>query len=40
VLQWDEGSRYEEHDFVEAMHLIEAIEDEQHGVLPWLRSKL
>jgi HEPN domain-containing protein len=40
VLDWNEASRYGEHEPDEANGLIEAIENPEHGVLPWLRSKL
>jgi HEPN domain-containing protein len=40
VLKWTEASRYGEYGKDEAGALIEAIENSEHGVLPWLRSKL
>jgi HEPN domain-containing protein len=40
VLRWTEESRYGEHDGDATAALIEAIENPEHGVLPWLRNKL
>ena len=38
VKRWNENSRYEIYSEDEAIELIEAIEDQTHGVLPWLQS--
>jgi HEPN domain-containing protein len=40
VLRWTEESRYGEYDRDVTAALIEAIENPEHGVLPWLRNKL
>jgi HEPN domain-containing protein len=40
VLGWTEESRYGEYGGDEATALIEAIENSEHGVLSWLRSRL
>ena len=40
VLRWTEESRYGSYGPNEALALIDAVENLEHGVLPWLRSKL
>src|SRR5438105_15871646 len=40
VLKWTEESRYSGFELDQAKALIQAIEDQEHGVLPWLRGKL
>jgi HEPN domain-containing protein len=40
VLEWTEESRYGSYGTDAAAALIEAIENPEHGVLPWLRYKL
>jgi HEPN domain-containing protein len=40
VLEWTEESRYGEFNTEAAAALIDAIENPEHGVLPWLRNKL
>jgi hypothetical protein len=40
VLDWNEASRYGAQGLDKVNDLIEAIENPEHGVLPWLRSKL
>ena len=40
VLEWTEESRYGGYGADAAAALIEAIENPEHGVLPWLRYKL
>ncbi len=40
VKGWTEASRYEEMNREAAAEFIEAIENSEHGVGPWLRSKL
>src|SRR3954449_749481 len=40
VLRWTEESRYGQYRADEAAALIDAIDNPEHGVLPWLRSKL
>jgi HEPN domain-containing protein len=40
VLEWTEESRYGDYSGDAAEALIEAIENPEHGVLPWLRNKL
>ena len=40
VLDWNEASRYGAQGLEKVNDLIEAIENPEHGVLPWLRSKL
>lgn len=37
VSQWNESSRYEIWDPVAAASLLQAINDQEHGVLPWLK---
>ena len=38
VSKWNESSRYEFWDPVSAATLLSAIVDEEHGVLPWLKT--
>ncbi len=38
VSKWNEASRYEFWDPVSAATLLQAINCEDHGVLPWLRT--
>lgn len=38
VSKWNESSRYEFWDPVSAATLLGAIDDEEHGVLPWLKT--
>jgi HEPN domain-containing protein len=40
VLRWTEESRYGQYDADEATALIDAVDNLEHGVLPWLRSRL
>jgi HEPN domain-containing protein len=40
VLRWTEESRYGQYHADEATALIDAIDNPEHGVLPWLRSRL
>jgi HEPN domain-containing protein len=40
VLRWTEESRYGSYGAGEALALIDAVENLEHGVLPWLRSRL
>jgi HEPN domain-containing protein len=40
VLRWTEESRYGSYGANEALALIDAVENLEHGVLPWLRSRL
>jgi hypothetical protein len=40
VLRWTEESRYGQYAAEEATALIDAVENPEHGVLPWLRSRL
>ncbi len=40
VLEWTEESRYGDYSADAAAALIEAIENPEHGILPWLRYKL
>jgi HEPN domain-containing protein len=40
VLRWTEESRYGQYDADEATALIDAVDNPEHGVLPWLRSRL
>lgn len=40
VLRWTEESRYGGYGANEALALIDAVENLEHGVLPWLRSRL
>jgi HEPN domain-containing protein len=40
VLRWTEESRYGQYRADEAAALIDAIDNPEHGVLPWLRSRL
>jgi HEPN domain-containing protein len=40
VLEWTEESRYGGYSADAAAALIDAIENPEHGVLPWLRYKL
>lgn len=40
VFEWAESSRYYAHDQRDAEALIDAIDDPQHGVFQWLKSKL
>ena len=40
VLGWSEESRYGSYGAHEALALIDAVENLEHGVLPWLRSRL
>jgi HEPN domain-containing protein len=40
VLRWTEESRYSSYGANEALALIDAVENPEHGVLPWLRSRL
>lgn len=40
VVNWSEDSRYGVASLDEARSLIEAIDNPQNGVLPWLRSKV
>lgn len=40
VLGWTEESRYGEYSADEATALIDAVDNPEHGVLSWLRSKL
>ena len=38
VERWNEESRYEEHSEADAVDLINAIENQSHGVFPWLQK--
>jgi hypothetical protein len=40
VLRWTEESRYSSYGPHEALAFIDAVENQEHGVLPWLRSRL
>jgi HEPN domain-containing protein len=40
VLRWTEESRYGQYGVDEATALIDALDNAEHGVLAWLRSKL
>ena len=40
VLRWTEESRYGQYDVDEATALIDAVDNSEYGVLPWLRSGL
>jgi HEPN domain-containing protein len=40
VLRWTEESRYDQYGVDEATALVDAVENPEHGVLAWLRSKL
>ncbi|MEA2943622.1 MAG: hypothetical protein QOD09_4151 [Bradyrhizobium sp.] len=40
VLGWTEESRYGQYEADEATALVDAVDNPEHGVLPWLRSKL
>jgi HEPN domain-containing protein len=40
VLSWKETSRYDFRNSDEALELIEAIDEPQHGVLRWLKTML
>jgi HEPN domain-containing protein len=40
VLRWTEESRYGQYGVDEAAALIDAVENPEHGVLSWLRSRL
>jgi HEPN domain-containing protein len=40
VLRWTEESRYGQYDADEATALIDAVDNPEYGVLPWLRSRL
>ena len=38
VIQWNEESRYSSHSPQEAFDLIEAVENLEYGILPWLKK--
>ena len=40
VLGWTEESRYGQYGADEATALVDAVDNPEHGVLPWLRSRL
>jgi HEPN domain-containing protein len=40
VLGWTEESRYGRYGADEATALVDAVDNREHGVLPWLRSRL
>ncbi len=40
VLEWEPISRYDPRSVEDAEHLVRAIDDAEHGVLPWLRGHL
>ena len=40
VLRWTEESRYGQYGVDEATALIDAVDNSEYGVLPWLRSRL
>jgi HEPN domain-containing protein len=40
VLRWTEESRYGQYEADEATALIDAVDNSEYGVLPWLRSRL
>jgi len=40
VLRWTEESRYGQYGVDEATALIDAVDNREHGVLAWLRSRL
>jgi HEPN domain-containing protein len=40
VLRWTEESRYGQYGVDEATALIDAVDNSEHGVLSWLRSRL
>jgi HEPN domain-containing protein len=40
VLRWTEESRYGQYGVHEATALIDAVDNPEHGVLAWLRSRL
>jgi HEPN domain-containing protein len=40
VLRWTEESRYGQYGVDEATALIDAVDNPEHGVLAWLRSRL
>jgi HEPN domain-containing protein len=40
VLRWKEESRYGQYEADEATALIDAVDNSEYGVLPWLRSRL
>jgi hypothetical protein len=39
ILRWSEKSRYATFDRVEAKALLDAIMDEHHGFMPWIRQR-
>ena len=39
VQDWSEASRYQHHEERRARSLLEAVEDQSGGVLPWIRQR-